>query len=100
MSSSKHVSRRTAIGTFGAVAASTCGLSVKSRAEDYVPQFQNKLTKAAARYQDTPKGAESCAVCPYFVAPAGCVVVEGEIKQTGWCPMMTTFSPLDRGAHL
>jgi hypothetical protein len=33
----------------------------------------------------------------YF--PRVAFVVEGEISATGWCPIYTTFSPLDRGAH-
>ncbi len=69
------------------------------QAQDYKPQDQKKLTQAAARYQDQPKGNESCGSCPYFVFPKSCVVVEGEISATGWCPIFTTFSPLDRGAH-
>ena len=67
--------------------------------QDYKPQDQKKLTQAAARYQDHPKENESCGNCPYFVFPKSCVVVEGEISAFGWCPIYTTFSPLDRGAH-
>jgi hypothetical protein len=83
-------SRRAFIKTIGAAAAG---------AQDYKPQIQKKLTQAAARYQDHPKGSEICGSCPYFVSPKSCVVVEGEISATGWCPIYTTFSPLDRGAH-
>jgi hypothetical protein len=93
-------SRRAFIKTMGGVAtAVTCGRAVAARAEDYKPQDQKKLTQAAARYQDRPKENESCGSCPYFVFPKSCVLVEGEISPTGWCPMYTTFSPLDRGAH-
>jgi hypothetical protein len=82
-----------------AAAAATGGGAVAAKAEDYKPQAQKKLTQAAARYQDHPKDNQACAACPYFVAPASCVLVEGEISAAGWCPMYTTFSPLDRGAH-
>jgi hypothetical protein len=93
-------SRRAFIKTMGGVAAAaTCGSAVAAKAEDYKPQDQKKLTQAAARYQDRPKENESCASCPYFTLPGGCVLVEGEISPIGWCPMYTTFSPLDRGAH-
>ena len=93
-------SRRAFIKTMGVVAAAaTCGRAAAAKAQDYKPQDQKKLTQAAARYQDHPKGNEFCASCPYFVAPKGCVLVEGEISPTGWCPIYTTFSPLDRGAH-
>ncbi len=93
-------SRRAFIKTMGVVAAAaTCGRAAAPKAQDYKPQDQKKLTQAAARYQDYPQGNESCGSCPYFVFPKSCVVVEGEISATGWCPMYTAFSPLDRGAH-
>ena len=92
------LSRRGAIRTLG-VAVATCGLARAARAQQYKPQAQVKLTKAAARYQDQPKGNESCGSCPYFELPKGCVVVEGDISPTAWCPMYTTYSPFDRGAH-
>ena len=93
-------SRRAFIKTIGVVAAAaTCGRAAAAGAQDYKPQDQKKLTQAAARYQDRPKGNEFCASCPYFVAPKSCVLVEGEISAAGWCPIYTTFSPLDRGGH-
>jgi hypothetical protein len=92
-------SRRAFIKTMGVVAAATCGGAAAVKAQDYKPQDQKKLTQAAARYQDHPKGNEFCASCPYFVTPKSCVLVEGEVSPTGWCPIYTTFSPLDRGAH-
>jgi hypothetical protein len=82
----------------GAVAVGAASARAAS-AQEYKPQEQKKLTQAAARYQDRPKGNEACGTCPYFVFPKSCVVVEGEISPSGWCPMYTTFSPLDRGAH-
>jgi hypothetical protein len=92
-------SRRNFIKTMGAVAAATCGRAAAAKAQDYKPQEQKKLTQAAARYQDHPKGNEVCAGCPYFILPKSCVVVEGDISPSGWCPIYTTFSPLDRGGH-
>jgi hypothetical protein len=91
-------SRRAFIKTMSVVAAAAtcCGAA---EAQEYKPQGQKKLTQAAARYQGTPKGNESCGTCPYFEFPRSCVVVEGEISVNGWCPIYTTFSPLDRGAH-
>ena len=94
-------SRRTFIKTVGVVAAAaTCGRATAATAQEYKPQDQKKLTQATARYQDHPKGNETCAGCPYFVLPNSCVVVEGEISPNGWCPIFTTVSPLDRGAHI
>jgi hypothetical protein len=93
-------SRRAFIKKMGAVAAAaTCGGAAAAKGEEYKPQDQKKLTQAAARYQDRPKDTENCASCPYFILPGGCVLVEGEISANGWCPMYTTFSPLDRGGH-
>ena len=90
-------SRRAFIKTMGIVAAgATCA---RAAAQEYKPQEQKKLTQAAAKYQDRPKGNEACGACPYFVFPRSCVVVEGDISPNGWCPIYTTFSPLDRGAH-
>ena len=91
------LSRRGAIKTLGVAAA--CGLPAAARAQTYQSQAQVKLSKTAARYQDAPKGNESCGSCPYFVLPRGCVTVEGDISPTAWCPMYTTFAALDRGAH-
>jgi len=91
-------SRRAFIKTMGVVAAAaSCGRA--ALAQEYKPQEQKKLTQAAARYQATPKGNESCGTCPYFQFPRSCVVVEGEISPSGWCPIYTPFQPLDRGAH-
>ena len=93
-------SRRAFIKTMGVVAAAaTSARAPSAKAQEYKPQAQKKLTQAAARYQDRPKGTEVCGTCPYFEFPRSCVVVEGEISPSGWCPIYTTFSPLDRGAH-
>jgi hypothetical protein len=93
-------SRRALLKTIGVAAvAAACGPVTDARAQAYKPQDQKKLSQAAARYQDHPQGNESCGNCPYFQFPKSCVVVEGEISATGWCPIYTTFSPLDRGAH-
>lgn len=88
-------SRRVFIKAMGCAAAA----AVSAQAQEYKPQEQKKLTKAAARYQATPKGNESCGTCPYFQFPKSCVVVEGDVSVEGWCPIYTSFSPLDRGAH-
>ena len=83
----------------GAAAAAVCGRAAPVQAQEYKPQERKKLTQAAARYQNQPKGNEACGSCPYFQFPKSCVVVEGEISPSGWCPIYTDFSPLDRGAH-
>jgi hypothetical protein len=89
-------SRRAFIKTMGAAG---CALAQAAKAQEYKPQAQKKLTQAAARYQTSPHGNEACGTCPYFQFPKSCVVVDGEISPAGWCPIWTSFSPLDRGAH-
>jgi hypothetical protein len=84
----------------GVVAATaTCARAGAGSTQEYKPQEQKKLTQAAVRYQDHPKGNDACGSCPYFIFPKSCAVVEGEISPMGWCPIYTSFSPLDRGAH-
>ena len=45
-----------------------------------------KLGKAQAKYQEQPKGDQSCANCMNFVAATStCTVVEGQVAANGWC---------------
>lgn len=44
-----------------------------------------KMTQAAAGYQVTPKGDQSCANCNLFKAPSTCTIVDGTISPNGWC---------------
>jgi hypothetical protein len=46
---------------------------------------QQKFSKSAAEYQDTPKNGLTCAACSLFRAPRSCVIVEGEVSPRGWC---------------
>jgi hypothetical protein len=48
-------------------------------------QAQQKVSQAAAQYQDRPKNALSCAACALFRPPAACAVVSGIISPSGWC---------------
>lgn len=48
---------------------------------------QTKLTQAVAKYQDQPKGQQSCAVCANFEPPSGCKFVQGTISPNGWCQL-------------
>ncbi len=78
------ISRRTllkgALGITGV--ALTSALSVRA---------QGKATKAAMKYQDTPKGDQKCSDCRFFIpgetstANGTCQVVEGSISPHGWC---------------
>ena len=47
-----------------------------------------KVSKAQAKYQDTPKGNQNCAKCLHFVAAdSTCKVVEGKVSPQGWCKL-------------
>lgn len=47
-----------------------------------------KVSKAQAKYQDTPKGNQNCAKCLHFVAADNtCKVVEGKVSPQGWCQL-------------
>jgi hypothetical protein len=46
-----------------------------------------KFSQALAKYQPTPHGAQRCAVCNQFVAPASCKTIDGKISPNGWCVM-------------
>jgi len=44
-----------------------------------------KMSKAEAEYQDSPKDIRMCATCTLFEPPRACKVVEGDVSPTGWC---------------
>ena len=44
-----------------------------------------KLSKAQAQYQDSPRGIAMCATCTLFIQPRACRVVDGDISPNGWC---------------
>lgn len=46
---------------------------------------QQKASKQAMKYQDTPNGDKKCSECMQFEAPASCKVVEGTISPNGYC---------------
>jgi hypothetical protein len=50
-------------------------------------QAPARLSHAAARYQDTPRGGLSCQACSFFRRPASCQVVEGDVSPNGWCQL-------------
>lgn len=45
-----------------------------------------KLGKTQAKFQEQPKGDQSCANCMKFIAATStCAVVEGQVSANGWC---------------
>lgn len=79
--SRREVMRRAAILTGGATLLAASVISSDAIAD------AAKMSKAAAAYQDTPKGEQNCANCSLFVAPTACGVVEGTISSSGWCKL-------------
>jgi hypothetical protein len=51
---------------------------------------QQKADKKLVKYQDTPKGSQSCGHCLHFVPPDQCKLVAGKISPKGWCQL---FAP-------
>lgn len=48
---------------------------------------QAKVSKAVAKYQDKPKGAQRCEICINFQPPNQCQFVEDDISPKGWCTL-------------
>jgi hypothetical protein len=73
------MSRRALLGRTTALAAAMMlARTAPSRA-------QQKMSKQAAQYQDSPKGDQKCADCRFFAEGSSCQLVEGEISPNGWC---------------
>ncbi len=78
----ERMSRRVMLaGTTLALGIGAAGAAVRSAAA------QTKISQAAAKYQNTPKGQQSCATCVNFQPPNACKFVEGTISPNGWCLM-------------
>ena len=81
----QRISRRVALaGTALAFGAAAAGVAVTRAAA------QQKISQADAKYQSTPKGQQSCAVCVNFQPPNACKFVQGTISPSGWCQL---FAP-------
>jgi hypothetical protein len=46
---------------------------------------QQKMSQAAAEYQERPKNGLTCAACSLFRKPRSCEIVDGDISPAGWC---------------
>jgi hypothetical protein len=91
-----------------AVLAGLAGLAQHSKAAE----TPGKVSKAAAKYQDTPKNGQTCGMCKFYIPPGGhagsgmmggnmgpgmmaagtCQVVEGSISPRGWCILYQPLS--------
>ncbi|WP_297298711.1 high potential iron sulfur protein [uncultured Methylovirgula sp.] len=79
---SEALSRRMLLSgaAFVASAAAVGLMPMRARA-------QQKITQAAAQYQNSPKGDQRCDGCAHFQAPSSCQVVDGTISPSGWCAL-------------
>jgi hypothetical protein len=84
----KHASRRTLL--VGALtAAPLIAATGPALAAGTLPQ-------SSAKYQDTPKGANRCDTCVYYISgakadtPGQCKIVAGQVSPHGWCVL---FAP-------
>ena len=49
-----------------------------------------KVSKQAAKYQESPNGDQRCSKCAYFLANSNtCERVEGKVSPDGWCALWT-----------
>lgn len=48
---------------------------------------QVQVSRADAKYQDTPHGGLSCQACSFFRRPMACQVVAGKVSPHGWCKL-------------
>jgi High potential iron-sulfur protein len=50
-----------------------------------MPAHAAKAPQKGVKYQDTPKGDQSCANCALFEPPSSCKTVDGTVSPDGWC---------------
>lgn len=68
-----------------AIAAGSAGVAAVALGVTANPAQAAKVSQAAADYQLTAKGGQSCANCALFQAPSSCSVVDGTISPSAWC---------------
>jgi hypothetical protein len=75
-----RVSRRTLLKSAACLAGAAPALLIMADSAQAA-----KLSKAAVKYQNSPKGSQSCANCKLFEPPSACRSVEGSVAASGWC---------------
>ena len=77
----KLISRRTLLKGAAAVTCVALASAFAGKA------FAAKSTKAAANYQDKPKGDMKCSNCNFFMPDGTCSLVDGSISPEGYCTL-------------
>ena len=78
MKNADRISRRHVL----TAALGTAGVSVIG---SLTPANAAKAPQKAVKYQETPKGDQSCENCALFEAPSSCKTVDGTVSPNGWC---------------
>lgn len=78
---SARLSRRSLLG--GAICAS--GAATMLVAAGTQPAQAAKISQSVVKYQDSPRGEQTCGNCKLFVAPNACQTVDGTVSPNGWC---------------
>ena len=81
-SAAARVSRRRFLGKVMVGAAAMSGVLTAAGG----PAAKEKVSKAAAHYQDHPNKGQRCGGCTHFVF-GGCTLVAGSISSNGWCKL-------------
>ena len=84
MIESREISRRQML-TIAAGAAGSSIAGVATIIGTSKPARAAKMSQQAVKYQDTPKGDQSCANCALFEPPSSCKTVDGTVSPDGWC---------------
>ena len=83
MTKSERFSRRRVLAIVAGT-ASALGMSAGAIIGTSAPAYA-KVPQKAVKYQDTPKGDQSCENCVQFEAPSTCKTVDGTVSSQGWC---------------
>ena len=73
------------LGTTPDMPAAAIPADAIEAANSAAAQTPPKMSRAAAQYQDRPRGGVSCIACTFFRKPDICQVVEGTVSPNGWC---------------
>ena len=82
MTKSNGISRRRVLTAAVGVAGAITGAAMLGSP---IPAHAAKAAQKAVKYQDTPKGEQSCANCALFEPPSSCKTVDGTVSPQGWC---------------
>ncbi len=82
MNNCRAISRRVVLTSAALSLGAATAAAVLSQAA-----AQQKISRADAKYQTTPKGDQRCDGCANFQPPNACKFVEGDISANGWCQL-------------